>query len=453
MSDITSQLFVQAFLIFLNAFFAMTEIAVISLSPAKLRKMAESKDKTATKLLKLVEEPAGFLSTIQIGITLAGFLGSAFAADSFSEYLVTWIYDDIGFTALSIGTLDKLAVIVITLILSYFTLVFGELVPKRIAMQKPLQVAKISCRIVSGIAVVMKPVIWFLSFSTNLILKILHMKTDAEEETVTEEEIRMMVDLGEERGTIDREEKEWIENVFEFGDTTARDSMTHVSEVEAIAIDQSNEEILQLINETGLSRFPVYRGDIHDIIGIVNVREFLMNLTQDQPKSLETLLRPAYFVPETIRSAVLFKDMQRKKIHFAIVVDEYGETCGLITMEDLLEEIVGNIYDEFDPPEPVEIEKLEENLWRISGSTSIEKVAETLEIELPDDLDYDTLGGMVFSCLNTIPKDGTSLDVDIYGLHIHVDEVKGRRIEVAKVSKNSSTDGEFCDTVAMALEK
>ncbi|MFQ9510237.1 MAG: transporter associated domain-containing protein [Lachnospiraceae bacterium] len=178
-----------------------------------------------------------------------------------------------------------------------------------------------------------------------------------------------------------------------------------------------------------------------------------MNLTQDQPKSLETLLRPAYFVPETIRSAVLFKDMQRKKIHFAIVVDEYGETCGLITMEDLLEEIVGNIYDEFDPPEPVEIEKLEENLWRISGSTSIEKVAETLEIELPDDLDYDTLGGMVFSCLNTIPKDGTSLDVDIYGLHIHVDEVKGRRIEVAKVSKNSSTDGEFCDTVAMALEK
>ena len=436
MDSIPQQLILQLCLILLNAFFAMTEIAVISLSPTKLRKLGEEGDQKALKLLKLVEEPSGFLSTIQIGITLAGFLGSAFAADNFSELLVNWFYYDLNFQALPIRVLDTLAVIVITIILSYFTLVLGELTPKRIAMQKPMEVAKISCGIVSALSVIMRPVIWLLSASTNGLLRLLHMKTEAEEETVTEEEIRMMVDLGEARGAIESEEKEWIENVFEFGDATARDVMTHISDITAFVLDTSDEEIEHTIRETGLSRYPVYDEDIHNVLGILNARVFLLDRRNATPKPLKDLLQPAYFVPDSLKASVLMRDMQSKKLHIAIVIDEYGDTAGLVTMEDLLEEIVGNIYDEFDPSEPAEIEQLENGLWRVSGSAEIEDLAEAVGMALPDDLDFDTLGGLVFSQLHTIPQDGAILDVSAYGLDIHVDRIEDRRILSATVRKS-----------------
>ena len=435
MNSIPQQLLLQLFLILLNAFFAMTEIAVISLSPAKLRKLAEEGDKTAPRLLKLVEEPAGFLSTIQIGITLAGFLGSAFAADNFSEILVNWVYYDLGFQGIPLRILDTLSVIVITMILSYFTLVLGELTPKRIAMQKPMEVARISCGVVSALAVVMRPVIWLLSASTNGLLRLFHMKTEAEEETVTEEEIRMMVDLGEARGAIESEEKEWIENVFEFGDAMARDVMTHVSDITAFSIDACDDEIEKTIRETGLSRYPVCDGDVRDVLGILNAREFLLDRMTEQPKPLRELLRPAYFVPDTIKASVLMQDMQSKKIHIALAIDEYGDTAGLITMEDLLEEIVGNIYDEFDPSEPAEIEQISPELWRVTGSAEIGEVAEAVGVDLPEDLEFDTLGGLVYSRLHTIPKDGTMLDVEAYGMHIHVVRIEDRRIAEATVQK------------------
>ena len=430
-----SSLILQVVLIIVNAFFAMTEIAVISLSSSKLRKLSEEGDKKAGKLLRLVEEPNDFLSTIQIAITLAGFLNSAFAADNFSGMLAEWVYYDLNFQTFSLGTLNTLSVIVITIILSYFTLVLGELTPKRIAMQRPLQVGKMACGIITAMAKIMKPVIWLLSASTNGLLRLMHLKTEAEEETVTEEEIRMMVDLGEAKGTIESEEKEWIDNVFEFGDATVRDVMTHVSDVEALSIDATVEEIEQIVRETGLSRYPVYEEDIHDILGILNVREFLLDQLNDDPKPLKDLLRPAYFVPDTLKASILMQDMQSKKIHIAIVVDEYGDTAGLVTMEDLIEEIVGNIYDEFDPSEPAEFEEIEPGLWRVSGSADIQEVAEKFDIELPDDLDFDTLGGMVFSCLHTIPKDGTVLDVDAYGLQIHVEGIEDRRIVTATVRR------------------
>ena len=436
MDSIPRQLLLQVILIAINAFFAMTEIAVISLSPGKLRLLAEEGDRKAPKLLKLVEDSSAFLSTIQIGITLAGYLGSAFAADNFSEPLVNWVYYDLGFQALPVRALDTLSVIVITIILSYFTLVLGELTPKRIAMQKPLQVAKFSCGIVSAIAVVMRPVIWLLSASTNGLLRLLHLKTEAEEETVTEEEIRMMIDLGEARGTIDSGEKEWIENVFDFGESTVRDVMIHASEVTAFSLDTADGEIEQTIRETGLSRYPVYSEDIHDILGILNAREFLLDRMSGHPRPLRELLRPAYFVPDTLKASALMQDMQSKKVHIAIVVDEYGDTAGLVTMEDLLEEIVGNIYDEFDPSEPAEIVELEPGLWRVSGSADVQEVAETVGVELPEDLDFDTLGGLVFSRLHTIPKDGTVLDVEAYGMRIHVEHIAERRIVAATVCKS-----------------
>ena len=436
--NIFRQLLVQAVLIFLNAFFAMTEIAVISLNATKLKRMAEEGDKTASKLLKLVEEPAGFLSTIQIGITLAGFLGSAFAADSFSAGLVNWIYNDLGFHLFSEKTLGTLSVILITIILSYFTLVFGELVPKRIAMQKPLKMARLSCGVVSSLATVMKPVVRFLSFSTNAVLRLLRMKTEAESETVTEEEIRMMVDLGEERGTINRDEGEWIDNVFEFGETTVREVMTHVIEVVAVPADAAPDDVLKTIRESGCSRIPVYGKNIDDVLGILNAREFLLERRDTDTRIPEHLIHPAYFVPETLRAATLFKDMQQKKQHIAIVVDEYGQTGGIVTMEDLLEEIVGSIYDEFDTAEEPPVQKLGESLWRALGSARLDEISDATGVSFPEDADFDTLNGLILSRLNNIPRDGTTLDLEAFGLQIHVEKIAHKCVVSATLSLSNA---------------
>ena len=435
MNSILPQLLLQVILILLNAFFAAAEIAVISLNASKLRKSAEDGDKTCARLLKLVEEPSGFLSTIQIGITLAGFLGSAFAADNFSGYLVDWVYKDLGFHSLPVSVLDTLSVIVITIILSYFTLIFGELVPKRIAMQKSFAVAKFVYRVVSFVALIMKPAVAFLSLSTNLVLKMFGMKTEAEEETVTEDEIRLMVELGEENGSIDSDEKEWIQNVLEFNDTIVRNCMTDESEIIAISADATDEEITQLITESGTSRYPVYQNDLHDIIGVLNARTFLLSRANGEKTNIRKLLRPAYFIPETVHASTLFRDMQKQKLHIAIVVDEYGDTSGIVTLEDLVEEIFGNIYDEFDENEPAEIEQLKENLWRVTGTADVDDIAKELDIDLPESSDYTTLGGMVFSNLKTIPKDGTTVDLDVGDIHIHVDAISRRRIQSALVSK------------------
>ncbi|HIS85333.1 MAG TPA: HlyC/CorC family transporter [Candidatus Faecivicinus avistercoris] len=440
--DIARQLLLQVILIAINAFFAMTEIAVISLNATKLKKMEEDGDKVATRLLRMVEHSTSFLSTIQIGITLAGYLGSAFAADSFSDGLTSWLYNTVGFQVLSYQALNSVSVVIITVILSYFTLIFGELVPKRIAMQKSMQVAKIASSVITALATVMRPVIWFLTFSTNTVLKLLRLKTTSEEETVTEEEIRMMVDLGEERGTIDSDEGEWIDNVFEFGETTVREAMTHVSELVAIPVDATQDEITKVIRESGRSRIPVYAKNLDDILGILNAREFLLERGEGGDKLPERLIRPAYFVPETLRAATLFKDMQQKKQHIAVVVDEYGQTSGIVTMEDLLEEIVGSIYDETDPAEELPITQIEDGVWRALGSAELDEIADAMDIEFPEDLDFDTLNGLVFSQLNNIPKDGTVLDLQAYGLDIHVERIARRRVVSATLRKLAEEPGE-----------
>ena len=420
----------------MNAFFAGTEMALVSLNTAKLHKMEEDGDKHAAKLLKLVEEPSAFLSTIQVGITLAGYLGSALAAENFSGYLMTWIYEDLQFTAIPESVMSVVAIFLITLILAYFTLVFGELVPKRIAMQKSYEMAKFSYKIISGISFVMKPVIKFLSFSTNLVLKVLRLKVEAEEENITEEEIRMMVDIGEETGNIDENEKEWIQNIFDFDDLNVRRVMTPRADVIAISAEATNEEIIQIIEEKGRSRYPVYGDDMDDIIGILYARDFLLAMGKGEHVKIKDILRAAYFVPENIHADRLFTEMQKKKIHFAVIVDEYGATEGIVTLEDLVEEIVGNIYDEFDPEEEPEIVKLEDNLYQVSGNTTIDTLAEELDIDLElEELDYETVGGLIISLLQAIPEDGTSFDIEGLGLHIHVEDIKDRRIEKAYISK------------------
>lgn len=445
MDDPLLPILVLIILVFINAFFAAAEIAVISLSESKLKKQAEDGDKKAKKLLKLTRTPDRFLSAIQIAITLAGFLSSAFAADSFAEPLVKWLYYGKGFTTLSPGTLNTIAVILITIVLSYFSLVLGELVPKRLAMKKTNAVARAAVGPVTVVAAVFRPVIWLLSKSTNGVLRLLHIDPKAEEEDVSEDEILMMVDLGEERGAIESSEKELIENIFEFNNTTAEDVMVHRTDMVMIWCDDTNEDVIRTIRESGLSRFPVYEEDADDIIGILNTRDYLLNAQSSRPKALRELLRPAYFVPESVRTDVLFRDMQSKKIHLAIVVDEYGGTSGLVTMEDLLEEIVGNIYDEFDPQEEKDIEQLEPGLWRIAGSCELEQVSEALGVEFPEDEESDTLGGLVFAQLSVIPEDGAQFEVDTCGLHIRVTEFKDRHVEWALVSKPEPPQPETAD--------
>jgi putative hemolysin len=429
------QILILIILIFFNAIFAAAEIAIISLSEGKIRKQAEEGDKRSGKLLGLMQDPDNFLSAIQIGVTLAGFLASAYAADTFSDRLVRWLVDARQVTIVSEGTLNAVSVVVITLVLSYFTLVFGELVPKRLAMKKTEKVARATCGVVCALSTVFRPVIWLLSRTTNGILRLLHVDPEDTGEQVSEDEIRMMVDIGEEKGAIEASEKELIENIFEFNNNTAEDVMVHRTDMVMIQVDDPEEEILRTIEESGMSRFPVYDENADDIVGVLSTRDYLFNTHRKKPRSFRELLRPAYFVPESVRTDVLFRDMQSKKVHMAIVVDEYGGTSGLVTMEDLLEEIVGNIYDEFDPQDEQEFIRLEENLWRVAGSAELETLAEELEAELPQEEEYDTLGGLVFSQLSVIPEDGSKVEVDVCGLHIQVVELSDRRVEWALVSK------------------
>ncbi len=439
-------LLLQLVLIGINAFFAASEMALVSLNVNILRKQAEDGDKKAKQLLRLSEEPTAFLSAIQIAITLAGFLGSAFAADNFSDPLTNLIYNKLGFTAIGEETLNSITVILITLVLSYFTLVLGELVPKRLAQHSPEKIARLVCPVVSAIKTVLKPIIWVLTKSTNLCLRICRIDPNKEAERVTEDEIRLMVDIGEESGTIDGTAGEMIDNIFEFDNNTARSIMTRAIDVVTIPADATDDEIFSVLKESAYSRYPVCGDDINDVIGVLYSKDYYLDrLSQNENKPLDELLRPAHFVPETVRCDVLFRDMQKNNCHIAVAVDEFGAVSGIVTLEDLVEEIVGNIYDEYDDEEKAEEEsdivEIEENVWRVAGSAELEKIADTIGFELPEDADFSTLGGMIMNELSEIPEDGAaSIEITTCGLHIKVEKVEDRRIEYAIVTKLPSPE-------------
>lgn len=426
-------LLLQLALIVVNGWFAATEVAVLSLNDTKLRHDAEEGDQAAARLLKLSESPNRFLSTIQVCVTLAGFLGSAFAAERFAPRLAGALTN----MGVHIGqeALNALCVVAVTLVLSYFTLVLGELAPKRIAMQHPEKMARLSVGILNVFAVLFKPIVALLSISTNGILRLVGIDPNAEQEEVTEEEIRMMVDRADETGAIEENEKEMIENIFEFNNRTAEDVMTHRTSVTSLWVDEEADTILKTIRESGLSRFPVYDESRDDIIGTLNARTFLLNMAMGSPRTVREMLHEAYFVPETVQADQLFRNMQMKKVHMAVVLDEYGGMSGVVTMEDLLEEIVGNIYDEFDPQAEAEIVKVSDDTWRISGAAALEDVAEALDVSLPLEEEYDTLGGLVFSQFSAIPQDGSTPEITACGLRIQVEKIEEHRVETALVTK------------------
>ena len=431
-------------LILVNAFFAAAEIALISLSETKLKKQLEEGDRKVRKLLKLVQAPDRLLSTIQICITLAGFLSSAYAADAFSDRLVRWLMEDVGFTALPAATLNGIMVVLITIVLSYFSLVLGELVPKRLAMKKSDAVAQLTGNVVYTMSVIFRPVIWFLSKSTNAVLRLMRIDPSAEEEEVSEDEILMMVDLGEEQGAIESAEKELIENIFEFNNTTAEDVMIHRTDMVMLWVDDTPEEIISTIRESGLSRIPIYNEDADDIVGILNVRDYFLNAHLPAPKPFRSLLRQAYFVPESVRTDVLFRDMQNKKIHMAIVVDEYGGTSGLVTMEDIIEELVGEIYDEYDVIANKEIMPLQNGSYRVRCSANLSKVFDYFGID-EDVTEVNTVNGWVSMMLDHLPKkdDKFETEIDRKKLKVRVTKADARKaIEINLICEDVADEEE-----------
>lgn len=429
MDPLIWQLILQLVLILINAFFASAEIAVVSLNASKLKADAEEGDKRAAKLLRLLEAPTAFLSTIQIAITLAGLLGSAFAATNFADRLTDYLVVNRGFTAIPAQSLNALIVILITLVLGYFTLVLGELVPKRIAMQKPMQIARVAAPVVSALSVLMRPVIWFLSVSVTGVLRLFGLKNQARSDIVTEEDIRMMLDESEEEGLIESAEGEMIDNVFEFNNIQIYDVMTHRVDVESINVEDSREKITELIRTTGFSRFPVYEEDQDNIIGVLYVKDFFLN--QDTP--LRQLLKEPIFVPDSMICDDLFRKLQQEHTHFAIVTDEYGSFLGIITMEDLIEEIVGNIYDEYDKKKDYIIPN-PDGSWTISGRAELKDVEKVLDIDLPEREEFNTLSGLILNETEEIPKEGDQFEVTVDGLRIQVLKVVDRRIEETRVS-------------------
>ncbi len=438
MGKIGQQLLLQLILILLNSFFAAAEIAVISLNDAKVKKLAESGDKKAATMLKMVEEPNGFLSTIQICITLAGFLGSAFAADTFSDMLVGWMVRH-EFLALSENVLNSISVVIITIILSYFTLVLGELVPKRIAMRNPDKLARAVCGFIAAMSTILKPIVWLLSKSTNLVLRIFRINPNEIGEDVTEDDIRVMIDAAEEKGDIDADSREMLENVFEFDDISAGDVMVHRTDMTVIYDTDTTEEILNTIVESGYSRLPVCSETIDQVIGLVRTRELLLALREKDSIDIREVMQEVFYVPETIKANRLLQEMKKNKSHMAVVVDEFGGTAGLVTMEDLLETIVGDIYDETDKEEPNEIEALSEDSWRISGNAAMDDVEELIHMDLPlDEEEYNTFGGFIIANLSYIPHAGDHPQFDYGDFSVYVEQVGDRRIEWAKVVRKES---------------
>ncbi len=402
------QILLQIILIALNAFFAATEIAVISLNEKKVRALAEDGNKKAVKMLKIIEEPTQFLSTIQIGITLAGFLGSAFAADNFAEVLSAAISKAFNLSADNTKIINTVAVVLVTLILSYFTLIFGELVPKRIAMKHKEKLANSVCGIISFLATVLKPIIWFLTISTNAVLRLVGIDPHEKEEPVSEEDIVLMLDAGADEGSLDHDDIEYIKNVFKLDKMTAEDVMTPRKSVISISYDASDKEILEIIEEESYSRIPVYEDNPDKIIGILHACDYLLK-RNEKNFDLKSILHTPVFVPETVSLDVLFKDMQTDHNHLAVVVNEYGETSGIVTMEDILEEIVGEIWDERDE-EIDEFKKIGDNTYKVLCTASLEDFREYFKLEDEEELDVSTVNGWITEITGIIPEVNYSFD-------------------------------------------
>lgn len=421
-----------AVLILLNAIFAAAEIAVISMNDARLKQLAEDGNKRAVRLSKLVEQPSRFLATIQVAITLAGLLSSAFAADSFADPIVRAIKNS--GSAMNENTLRTIIVIVITIILSYFNLVFGELVPKRIAMKKTEQLSLGLANLLYAVSIIFKPLVFILTASTNGILRLFKINPNENDEKVTEEEIRMLLSQGSEQGAIKEYENEIIQNVFELNDTTIEQICTHRVDVDMLDTSDTIEEWDRIIRKTRHSFYPVYKDNNENIIGVLNTKDYFRLKTKTKKTAIEHALEQPIYAPTGMKANVLFSRMKSKRNYFAVVIDEYGGFEGVVTLHDLMESIVGDFYDTDDGKVTEEIQKLSDDKYIIKGSAPIDDVSDALDLDLENE-DYDTFNGYVYSITQAIPTDNKPFDCETDDLKISVKSVKNHIIQTALVTK------------------
>lgn len=437
MDNIGLLLLLQAVLILLNAVFASAEIAVLSVNEAKIEALAENGNKRAQRLLTLKKEPEKFLSTIQIAITLSGFLGSAFAAENFADPLAEWLLE-LG-VPMSAASLETVMVVLITLILSYFTLIFGELVPKRVAMKKSEELALACSGVIGAISAVFKPIVYSLSFSTNAVLCMCGIDPKEEEETVSEEDIRMMVKASGDKGAIDKEEQEFIQNVFEFDDLTAGEIATHRTDVMALWMEDSDEEWDRIIHEYRYSQYPVCGNSTDDVLGVLHTGKYFRLREKTRERIMSEAVAPAFFVPRSIKADVLFRNMKKEKVSFAVVLDEYGGMVGIVTLSDLVEELVGDLGMDENKAEHVEphIEQINESSWKICGNASLSDIREAtgLAVESPY---FDTFTGIVFDRLGAVPKDGKQLiTVEFPAFTVQINEIFEHQLQESIVFKRT----------------
>lgn len=427
------QILLLIVLIGLNAFFAASEIAIISLNTQMVKRRAEEGDHKAQLLVNLMGEPSKFLATIQVGVTLAGLLASAIASESFSGALTAWAVKlGLPFDA---SAIKLIAMVLITLVLSYFTLVLGELVPKRIAMEKSERIANLAVKPLSLLSKIAAPFVRLLSMSTNLVIRLLGGDPLAHEEKISEEEIRLMVDVGQEKGVIQNMEKEMINNIFEFDNTPISEVMTHRTDIVALPCNASLDDIVDTVVTEKFSRLPVYRETIDDIIGILHIQDLIPALNCDHRDQFElkSVMRKPYFVPFTKKTDELFNELQRNNNHMAVVIDEFGGTAGIVTIEDLIEEIVGNIFDEHDEVIK-EIEQVDDRTYLAEGTVSLDKIADLLEIRLPT-TGFDTLGGFVLSELGRIPGEDEKPSFVYRSIKFQVEALDEKRIAKIRIVK------------------
>ncbi|MBO8449776.1 MAG: HlyC/CorC family transporter [Spirochaetes bacterium] len=429
LEDVLWSLILQLILILLNAVFACAEIAVVSVNEAKISQMAEKGNRKASRLQKLIKDPARFLSTIQIAITLSGFLGSAFAADNFSVYIASWI-TGFGFPV-EYETVRTISIVLITLILSYVTLIFGELVPKRIAMKKAEALAFLLSGLITFISKLFAPVVWLLTVSTNTVLRLFGFDPEEDDGSVSEEEIRLMVDEGSRKGVIDAAEKEMIQNIFEFDDLQVGEFATHRQDVVFLLLGDGMEEWNALILKSGHENYPVCENTADSVIGVLSASAYFRLEDKSRENVMAHAVKPAWFIPETLKADVVFKKMKEAHRYFAVVLDEYGGMTGVVTVNDLLEQLVGDFTaldaDEKDAGEDIAPAPDGSGSWQIRGGASLDDVSEQLGVELPLD-EYDTFGGYVLGEYGSIPDDGSVFTVETPVLRVRVTEIKDRRV-------------------------
>lgn len=416
-------------LIALNGVFAAAELAVVSMNDKKLKRMVEEGDRRALKLAALTEQPAKFLSTIQIAITLSGLMSSAFAADNFAGPIVDALIKA-GMT-ISADSLKNIVVIVITLILAYFNLVFGELVPKRIAMKKSEGIALSIAGMLYSISRICAPIVALLTASTNGILRLIGLHGADDGEKLTEEAILMMLEEGNEQGILDEQETEIIQNVFEMGDISCEQICTHRMDVDALDEEDLFEGRKELMLKNKHTYYPVYKDSKDHISGILDSRDYLRLADRTKENVLKYAIKPAYFVPEEIKAATLLRDMRQKKKYFAVLIDEYGGMTGIITAHDLIEVLVGSLPDE-EAEEEVQIYKIRENLWRISKDAELDEISEALNINFPD-TQCGTFNGLMYNLLGRIPEDGEQINCTYGNLNIYINKVEKHRIVEAQI--------------------